>query len=64
MKIKDILACRIVEQVQTQQGVETVVELDFLASGETHTQKIFVFQDAHDIAERKFELHIREYVDE
>ncbi|KKL07488.1 hypothetical protein LCGC14_2585560 [marine sediment metagenome] len=63
MKIKDILACRLVEQVQTSQGVETIIELDFLAAGETHTQKIFIFQDNQSIVERKFELHIREYLD-
>ena len=64
MKIKEILACRLIEQVQTSQGVETIIELDFLAAGETHTQKIFIFQDNQDIAERKFELHIAEYLDE
>lgn len=64
MRIKEVLACRLVDQTQTQQGVETIIELDFLAAGETHTQKIFIFQDGQDIAEKKFELHIRDYIDE
>ena len=64
MRIKEILACRVVDQTQTQQGVETIIELDFLAAGETHTQKIFIFQDKQSIVERKFELHIRDYIDE
>ncbi len=63
MRIKEILACRVVDQTQTQQGVETIIELDFLAAGETHIQKIFIFQDNNSIAERKFELHIRDYVE-
>jgi len=64
MRIKEVLACRLVEQAQTQQGVETIIELDFLAAGETHTRKVFIFQDNDSIVEKKFELHIRDYVDE
>ena len=64
MKIREILACRLVDQTQTLQGVETIIELDFLAAGATHTQKIFIWQDDKSIAERKFELHIRDYIDE
>ena len=63
MKIREILACRLVDQTQTLQGVETIVELDFLAAGATQTQKIFIFQDQQSIADKKFELHVREYVD-
>ena len=63
MKIREILACRLVDQTQTLQGVETIVELDFLAAGATHTQKIFIYQDQQSIADKKFELHVREYLD-
>ena len=63
VKIREILACRLVDQTQTLQGVETIIELDFLAAGAVHTQKLFIFQDDKSIAERRFELHIREYLD-
>ena len=63
MKIREILACRLVDQTQTLQGVETIIELDFLAAGATQTQKIFIYQDQQSIADKKFELHVREYVD-
>jgi len=63
VKIREILACRLVDQTQTLQGVETIVELDFLAAGATQTQKIFIYQDQQSIADKKFELHVREYVD-
>ena len=63
MRIKEILSSNIVEQVQTTQGVETIIELGFLAGGETKYQKIFVFQDNSDIRDKNFKLEIRDYDD-
>jgi len=63
MKIKEILSSRIVEQVQTTQGVETIVKLGFLVGGDTRYCKIFIFQSNEDIKSKDFKPKIRDYDD-
>ncbi len=64
MKIKSTVSSKVIDQTQTLEGYETIVEIGFMAGGGVIKQKIFIFQSAEDLTAGIFKPLIREIQDE
>ncbi len=64
MKIKSTISSKIIDQKQTLEGYETIMEVGFMAGGGVVKQKIFIFQSNEDLTAGIFKPLIREVQDE